>query len=77
MDLDYYDLNGLINIGDTTIDITLQSLQDFVMVNNIITAVNSELPDATITIDGTAVVCENDQNMNVDYTVFNVNSTDI
>ncbi|MEZ4858911.1 MAG: T9SS type B sorting domain-containing protein [Flavobacteriaceae bacterium] len=77
MDLDFYDLNGLINIGDTTIDITLQSLQDFVMVNNIITAVNSELPDATITIDGTATVCEDLENMNVDYTVFNVNSTDI
>ena len=77
MDLDFYDLDGLINIGDTTIDISLTSSQDFVMVNNIITAVNSELPDATITIDGTGVVCENEQNMNVDYTVFNINSTDI
>ncbi|MBG43658.1 MAG: hypothetical protein CL530_06785, partial [Aequorivita sp.] len=74
MDLDYYDLVGIVNPGDTTILIELESQQDFIMVNNIITSVNSELPDATIEIDDLGVLCQNG-NIDVDYTVYNVNST--
>jgi len=75
MDLDFYSLENIVQPGDTSILIQLTSSQDFVMVNNLITVVNSELPDATITIDGTGVVCASANNMNVDYTVYNVNST--
>jgi gliding motility-associated-like protein len=74
MDLDYYDLMGIVQPGDTSVFIQLTSSQDFVMVNNIITSVNSELSDATIVIDDVGVLCENN-NMDVEYTVYNVNST--
>ncbi len=74
MDLDYYDLTGIVAPGDTTILIELESQQDFIMVNNIITSVNSELPDATIEIDDLGVLCQNN-NIDVEYTVYNVNST--
>src|SRR5690554_5993224 len=76
MDLDYYNLEGLniIEPGDDHIDIRLTSGQDFIMVNNVIVSVNSELPDATITIDQLGVLCE-DSTMDVHYTVHNINST--
>src|SRR5690606_27455725 len=74
MDLDYYDLTGIVNPGDTTILIELTSGQDHIMVNNIITSVNSELPDATIEIDELGLLCENGD-IDVEYTVYNVNST--
>ncbi|MCZ4319620.1 hypothetical protein O4H26_11510, partial [Aequorivita viscosa] len=74
MDLDYYDLVGIVAQGDTSILIELESHQDFIMVNNIITSVNSELPDATIEIDDLGVLCDNN-NIDVEYTVYNVNST--
>src|SRR5690606_35938471 len=48
MDLDIYDIQNLIEIGDESADISLESGQDFVMVNAIITKLNSQLPDATI-----------------------------
>ncbi|MFK5983068.1 MAG: CARDB domain-containing protein, partial [Flavobacteriaceae bacterium] len=74
MDLDFYDIENVISPGDTSITINLTSDQDFVMINNIITNVNSEIPDATIVIDDIGVFCEN-SNIDINYTVFNVNST--
>ena len=74
MDLDYYDIENVVNPGDTSITINLTSGQDFVMVNNIITNVNSEIPDATITIDNIGVLCANN-NLDIEYTVYNINST--
>ncbi|HIN98233.1 MAG TPA: hypothetical protein EYN07_03225, partial [Flavobacteriaceae bacterium] len=74
MDLDVYDLGGIVMPGDTEITINLTSSQDFVMVHNLITSVNSEIPDATIVIDNLGVLCQN-RDINVNYTVFNVNST--
>src|SRR5690606_15723688 len=52
--------------------------QDFVMVNNIITVLNTELPDATISIDTVigGTECGN-RELTVDYTVYNINSTDV
>ncbi|MEJ6664015.1 MAG: hypothetical protein QNL31_06950, partial [Flavobacteriaceae bacterium] len=75
MDLDYYDLQGIVQPGDTQVDISLTSGQDLVIVNNIITAVNSEIPDAAISIDGLDVICDNGQNLFVDYTAYNLEST--
>ncbi|WP_310993539.1 CARDB domain-containing protein, partial [Aequorivita marina] len=74
MDLDYYSLVGIIESGLNTIDIKLTSDRDWILVNNIITKINSELPDATITIDDYEVNC-GDESINVDYTVSNFNST--
>lgn len=75
MDLDVYDIQGNINIGDTTAEIKLTSSQDVVMVNAIVTKLNSQLPDATITPENALVLCNSDQ-VTLDYTVYNLNSTD-
>jgi gliding motility-associated-like protein len=76
MDIDFYSIENNINPGDTSATVTLTSLQDFVMINNIITVLNNELPDATIeidTIDGGSEC--GDREIEVDYTVYNLNST--
>ncbi|HET8803028.1 MAG TPA: gliding motility-associated C-terminal domain-containing protein, partial [Aequorivita sp.] len=76
MDIDVYPISNYINPGDTSATIQLTSGQDFVMVNNIITVLNTELPDATISMDtiigGTE--CGN-RELTIDYTVYNLNST--
>ena len=74
MDIDVYNIQDNISIGDTSATITLTSGQDFVMINNIITVLNSQLPDATITIDNYTVNC-GDNSVALSYTVNNFNST--
>ena len=78
MDIDVYPISNYINPGDTSATIQLTSGQDFVMVNNIITVLNTELPDATISIDNIigGTECGN-RELTIDYTVYNFNSTDI
>ncbi len=75
MDLDVYDIQNNIAIGDESAEIALQSGQDFVMINAIVTKLNSQLPDATVVVDDVAKTCGS-RVINVDYTVSNVNSTD-
>ena len=75
MDIDVYSIQNNIDIGDTSATISLTSGQDFVMINNIITVLNSQLPDATITMADTFINC-GDDTIEVDYTVYNSNSTD-
>lgn len=75
MDIDVYDIQDNINIGDTSATIELTSGQDFVMINNIITVLNSQLPDATITLNDYDLYC-GERNIDIEYTVFNTNSTD-
>jgi len=74
MDIDVYAIQDNINIGDTSATIALTSGQDFVMINNIITVLNSQLPDATMRIDDTLVNC-GDNSVELYYTVRNFNST--
>ncbi|WP_258774283.1 gliding motility-associated C-terminal domain-containing protein [Winogradskyella sp. KYW1333] len=76
MDIDVYNIQDNISIGDTSASITLTSGQDFVMINNIITVLNSQLPDATLIIDGNIVQCGNNS-VELFYTVNNFNSTAI
>ena len=76
MDIDVYNIQDNISIGDTSATIALTSGQDFVMINNIITVLNSQLPDATITVDDYMVSC-GDNSIELFYTVNNFNSTDI
>ena len=75
MDLDVYPVQNTIQIGDTSAQIQLSSGQDFVMINTIVTKFNSQLPDATITIDRALLEC-NSPNFRVNYTVHNSNCTD-
>ncbi|QQX75652.1 MULTISPECIES: gliding motility-associated C-terminal domain-containing protein [Aequorivita] len=78
MDIDVYPISNYISPGDTSATIQLTSGQDFVMVNNIITVLNTQLPDATISIDNIigGTECGN-RELTIDYTVYNFNSTDI
>ncbi|MEY8849289.1 gliding motility-associated C-terminal domain-containing protein [Psychroserpens sp. XS_ASV72] len=75
MDIDVYDIENNISIGDTTATIQLTSGSDIVVINNIITVLNSQLPDATIALDNAIVDCTS-RAIHLDYTVFNSNSTD-
>ena len=74
MDIDVYNIQNNINIGDTSATISLTSGQDFVMINNVITVLNSQLPDATITVEDYIVNC-GDNTIEVFYTIHNTNST--
>lgn len=76
MDLDVYDIQNFIEIGNPTATIELTSIQDFVMISTVISKLNNQLPDATITFEIPQIEC-NSRNISVDYTIYNVNSTDI
>ncbi|PKA83749.1 gliding motility-associated-like protein [Ulvibacter sp. MAR_2010_11] len=77
MDIDFYNIENNIQPGDTTATIDLTSGQDFVMINNVITVLNTELPDATIEIDEVIGATEcGDRDLEITYTVYNENSTD-
>lgn len=74
MDLDIYDIQDNIAIGDTTAEISLSSYQDFVMINTVVTKLNSQLPDATVVINSVEQECDS-RTIVVNYTVSNLNST--
>lgn len=80
MDLDVYNIENNINIGDTSAEIKLTSgdgvqQSDFVMVNNIVTVLNSKLPNPSPEISNVETNC-NSREILVDYTVYNTNATD-
>ncbi|HRZ75294.1 MAG TPA: gliding motility-associated C-terminal domain-containing protein, partial [Flavobacterium sp.] len=74
MDLDIYDIQNNIQPGDQSAEIALTSGQDFVMINAVVTKLNSQVPDATIVIDNVYLSC-NSNEVTVDYTVYNLNAT--
>ena len=74
MDLDIYDIQNNIAIGDTSAEISLTSFQDFVMINTVVTKLNSQLPDATVSIDSVEKQCDS-KTIVVNYTVSNLNCT--
>lgn len=76
MDLDIYNIQNNIQIGDTSALIQLTSGQDYVMVNTIVTKLNSQLPDATIEILNIEPVSCNSRTITIDFEAFNLNSTD-
>ncbi|WP_121666260.1 gliding motility-associated C-terminal domain-containing protein [Mesonia aquimarina] len=80
MDLDVYDIENNINIGDTSAQILLTSgdgisSSDLVMVNNVVTVLNTELPEPSPEIDDVLVECQS-REIEVDYTIYNTNATD-
>ena len=76
MDIDVYDIQNTINIGDTSATIELTSGQDLVMVNSIITVLNSQLPDASIQLaDEVQSTCFS-RSVVLEYTISNTNATD-
>jgi gliding motility-associated-like protein len=76
MDLDVYDVQSAVQIGDNMANIQLTSNQDFVMVNAIVTKFNSQLPDATIVAGNADRECDS-RTITLHYTVYNTNSTDV
>ena len=74
MDLDVYPIRNNISIGDTSAQIQLTSSQDFVMINAIVTKLNSQLPDAMIEINRVEKQCDS-RSITVNYKVLNPNST--
>ena len=73
MDIDVFSIENAINVGDTTATMKLTSGQDLVMVNNIITVLNSQLPDASVAIDTVDQRC-NPRDLTIAYTVKNLSS---
>jgi gliding motility-associated-like protein len=76
MDLDIYDIQNNIQVGDQTAAVQLTSGQDFVMINVVVTKLNNEAPDATIIATNYQTSC-NSGNIIVDYTVRNFNSFNV
>jgi gliding motility-associated-like protein len=76
MDLDIYDIQNNIQVGDQTAAVQLTSGQDFVMINVVVTKLNNEAPDATIVTTNYQTSC-NSRNLIVDYTVRNFDSFNV
>ena len=76
MDLDVFNIEDFIEIGNPTAIIELTSLQDFVMISTVISKLNNQLPDATIELHSANNECFS-RRVIVDYTVSNFNSTDV
>jgi gliding motility-associated-like protein len=74
MDLDVYNIQNNIHVGDTSATIRMTTAQDFVLINTIITKLNSQLPDATVAIDTIDKQCDS-RTIVVHYTVSNLNCT--
>ena len=74
MDLDYFQIGNVLSLGDTSMTVQVKTGQDLVIVNNIVVALSSLFADATIEIDGIDIEC-NSRKIQVDYTVYNSNST--
>ena len=84
-DLDVYNIQENISIGDTSAIITMttggftednQFAADLIIINNIITVLNSQLPDATIVVTEAQLNCITNEVL-LEYQVFNTNSTKI
>ena len=76
MDLDVYSIENYIVPGTTSATVSLQSGQDYVMLNTVVTKLNSQLPDATIVVENPTSTC-NSREVTIDYTVSNLNSTEV
>lgn len=74
MDLDIYDIQNYISIGNSSVEIKMTTAQDFVLINTIVSKLNSQLPDATVFIDSVEKQCDS-KTIVVNYTVSNINST--
>ncbi|WP_296683108.1 PKD domain-containing protein [Flavobacterium sp.] len=76
MDVDTYIIDNFIAVGNTSLQITLNSVINR-NISTIITSIQSELPDATISLDSITGqdICQN-RDLTLDYTVYNINSND-
>ena len=80
MDLDVYNIENNINIGDTEATIKLTTgdginQTDLIILNNIITVLNSQVPDASVENLNVDVAC-NSREVSLIYDITNFNSTE-
>jgi hypothetical protein len=76
LDVDTYDISNCINVGDTSgLLFTFAFYTPYF--STLITSIQSELPDATISLDSITGqdICQN-HDLTLDYTVYNVNALD-
>ncbi|MFN3640509.1 MAG: gliding motility-associated C-terminal domain-containing protein, partial [Flavobacterium sp.] len=71
MDLDIYDIQNFIQPGDTSAEIQLTSGADLVMINTVITKLNSQIPDAVIVLNNYGIACGS-LDLIIDFTVTNL-----
>ena len=76
MDLDIYNIENYIAVGQTNMTVELTSFQDFIMINTVVTKVNSRLPDASIILNNYTTECDANS-IQLTYTIYNLNSNDI
>lgn len=72
MDLDYYNIENYIDIGDTSATVNLTSGSDYVMINSIVTKLDSRLPDITISLDAYRVTDCTTPTISVEATISNL-----
>ncbi|MDR6300156.1 hypothetical protein [Mesonia maritima] len=77
MDLDYFDISPYISIGDTSANIIFESFDDRCAFQYIVTSIPNELPDATVEIATTNFNACQAGFLEVEFTVFNTNATDV
>lgn len=75
MDMDVYNTQNIINIGDTNATIKMTTGQDFVIMNTIVTKFNNQLPDATAQIIDLEKQCDS-RTIIADFQIANMNSTE-
>jgi len=74
MDLDVYSIQNNLTVGNSNALIQMSSGQDVVLINVVVTKLNSQLPDATIVINNVVQNCDS-RMMTVDFTAYNLNAT--
>ncbi|MGY0392994.1 gliding motility-associated C-terminal domain-containing protein [Bizionia sp. KMM 8389] len=84
-DLDVYTIENNISVGDTSVAIKLTTgaldefgifQADLIILNNIITVLNSQLPDATIRVEHVIQTCAT-RTLTFSYTAQNFNATEV
>ena len=77
MDLDFYDISNFIEVGDTNASLTFTSVFTR-FIQNVVTVIRSELPDATAEILNFANNTEcNNRDFTIETTVSNLDSSDV
>lgn len=77
MDLDGFAIDEYVEVGDNSAEIYVESEQDLVLLNVIAFTLNNELPDPTLQIDNLAAPNCDDEEVQVSFTVNNVNANDV
>ncbi|MCB9425694.1 MAG: gliding motility-associated C-terminal domain-containing protein [Flavobacteriales bacterium] len=76
MDLDIYDIEDYIEVGDTSAVVQLTSGNDVILINTVVTRINSLVPDATISAQTGPIACGS-RSIDIDLTLNNIGQADL